>query len=102
VSVIGATNGREPRLDLAIRIMERDERIAVASGEGIKGPKGQLAALLRHPPPSICPRRTRGQPPAGPLETAAPPRATRARWSAERSGASTALGLPYAATRPPR
>src|SRR5918994_955465 len=58
VSVIVATDSREQWLDLAIRVVERDEHVKVVPGEGIKGPVRKLDVLLRHRPPSISARST--------------------------------------------
>ena len=48
LSVIVATDSGEQWLDLAIRVVERDEHVKVAPGEGIKGPIRKLDLLLRH------------------------------------------------------
>ena len=48
VSVIVATDSGEQWLDLAIRVVERDEHVKVVPGEGIKGPVRKLDVLLRH------------------------------------------------------
>jgi hypothetical protein len=53
--VIVAGNGSEQRLDLATRVVERDEFVEVSTKQGIEDPASQLHALLRHRPPSICP-----------------------------------------------
>jgi hypothetical protein len=59
--VIVATDSGEQWLDLAIRVVERDEHVKVVPGEGLKGPVRKLDVLLRHRPPSIAPRQRPGQ-----------------------------------------